>query len=671
MNNHIIGQPNLFPTHYYEEIYEGHKDNQESQRDEFKEKLNSFSCFRKDFQQIATELSEIIPLGLEKQDIIDLIFKHYRKIHIPLLLDAFLSTCPSFTLSPDDQLRRSKIEYKLCLKEFEKKIGKLRCFEEEERWEFELDLSEITSASLDPQDIVNFLFTNVKRSHIPAVLDAFLSTFPSFTLSTEDKTLRDSLVCVKKFKDQLKYFWFSGKDHEEVAQELLDSIPKHLTIQDVVQILFEECLYWTDQRTLILLEAILIIDPFALSPYDKIRKMIIEDKDHLLTNISLMAMLKEHELDEEKFITCCDLAYRLKHPYIYRVSQTVISPSDYTLNFLWVNLNPQDRTQDRAQNIFNDGLDLTENDERLKDPKVLRTLEETESSLQEKDLESWKQIKRSYTYRLSKWADVHPKAQMYLSYDSALVTQKAQQKTSEMMKAISQSRNVNLALRDTCKLPAINQEIKNSLHPSTNVFYRVDMLKALIADNLISSPEEKAKYCVITDIDVEAMTLQQLFDQRTLDFLESDGYVFNCVGKNNFENNFFIFNREKVNLQKNHNKTIIKMTASIISSLRSHPINASYNDKYALGAQSVFSRYDDFRKKMGEKENRLPRKVVVCPSSQFDYGGFFSKSDYRAEIFRFIGTSDIPYTRNGRSYSWDGEEKQIQELIDWKAKPLD
>ena len=42
---------------------------------------------------------------------------------------------------------------------------------------------------------------------------------------------------------------------------------------------------------------------------------------------------------------------------------TPVLASDYSLNFLWVNLNPQDRIQDIAQNIFKDGLNLSENAE--------------------------------------------------------------------------------------------------------------------------------------------------------------------------------------------------------------------------------------------------------------------------------------------------------------------
>ena len=131
------------------------------------------------------------------------------------------------------------------------------------------------------------------------------------------------------------------------------------------------------------------------------------------------------------------------------------------------------------------------------------------------------------------------------------------------MEAISQSRKVNLQLRDIRRLSNIKGEIENSLHPGTHVYYRVDLLKALIADHMISSPEERAKYCVVSDVDVKSMPPQQLFDERTIGYLSSKGYVFNRVGMTGpFENSFFIFNREKDDLQKTHYDSI-RATSSI------------------------------------------------------------------------------------------------------------
>jgi hypothetical protein len=183
------------------------------------------------------------------------------------------------------------------------------------------------------------------------------------------------------------------------------------------------------------------------------------------------------------------------------------------------------------------------------------------------------------------------------------------------------------------------------------------------------SSEESPKYCVVSDIDVQPMSPLQMLDQRTLDYLSSDGYVFNRVGLiGDFENSFFIFNKEKKGLHKIHNENIIQQTASEITGLRAHPINTRFAHDRILDAQFVFAKYREFREKIGEKRNWAPRKVVKCPPSHF-WWGRFSKSDYQTEAFRFIGDSNVPYTKNGRNFPNYGEG-QIKELIKWKAEPI-
>lgn len=495
-------------------------------------------------------------------------------------------------------------------------------------------------------------------------------------LKSQQKVINDfpeviELISLNAFKEKLKDLSVYKEDPQEIAKKLSEITPENLEPQKMVNLIFD-C---RDKRDIpLLLDAVLTNHPsFSLSPYDQLRRAIVEDKEPLFTNHTLMEKLEEYQLntDEAKIIACYDLAYRLNNPHIYRLAKTAILTDAYTLNFLWINLNPQDRIQDTAQNIFKDGLDLSENAECIKDPNSLRILEKTEQSLEKDGLENWKQIKKSFTYRISRWADVNPNAQINLWYDSALVTQKAQQKTFEMMGAISKSRGVNLKLRDIRQLPIISDEISNSLHPGTQVYYRVDIAKAWIAHYLISAPEENAQYCVVCDIDVEPMSPQELFDQRTLDYLSSNGYVFSRVGWNNFENGFFIFNKEKKDLQEIHHKTIIKKTASHITSLRQHPIGTHFKSEAILGSQFVFNQYSNFRRQMKEpSDERLePRKIVKCPGSQFNLGGTFPKSDFKAETFRFIGTDNIPYTlygRNVHAYT----EGQIDALINWEAKPL-
>lgn len=522
---------------------------------------------------------------------------------------------------------------------------------------------------LAPSNLTKNLFQPSGKSLSATPLSDEVSVKHSEEIPSPDK--EEEPLSLEEFKEKLTYFSTYDKDLRRIAKDLFKIAPKTLELAELVDLIFEQC---SKYDIILVLDAILIARPsFTLSPYDKIRRTIVEDVGHVLNNSSLIALLKEHalEADEDKLTACYDLAYRLNHPYIYRLSRTPILPSDYSLNFLWVNLNPQDRVTDTAQSIFGDGLDPSENADCIRHPQALRRFEENEESLKEESLEDWKKIKKSFVYRISKWADVNPGAQINLWYDSALVTQQAQQRTFEMMRDISESRGVNLKLRDIRQLSNIGGEIGNSLHPGTQVYYRVDILKALIADHMISS-EEGSKYCVVSDIDVQPMSPQQMLDQRTVDYLSSTGYVFNRVSLvGNFENSFFIFNKENESLKKVHHETIIKRTADHITSLRQHPIGTSLRSDSVLDAQFVFKQYSKFRRRMTELDDELedPRKVVKCPRSQFNFGEHLSISGYQAEISRFIGDSNVPYTKNGRNFRNYGEG-QIEELRQWKAEPL-
>lgn len=481
---------------------------------------------------------------------------------------------------------------------------------------------------------------------------------------------------IDKLKESLHYLIVRDYNAHKLAEQLLKITPQNIELDELVDLIFKCSCRWEIEP---LLKAILAANPsFALSAYDKIREAIVKDTEFTLNNDALMALLKEHNLEgnSEKIQECYDLAHRLNHPYLYPLAENAILPSEYTINFLWVNLNPQDRLHDLAQNIFGEGLNLSENAECLKDPTALRTMENSTHSPEDGSSESWKKIRKTITYRISKWADANPNTTINLWFDSALVTQRAYQNTYAMLRSISTSRRVNLKLRDIRHLPNIEEEIKNTLHPATQVYFRVDMLKAVISDYMISDLAV-AKYCVITDIDVEPMSSEQIFDQRTLHYLNTYGYVFNTWGDiSNFENSFFIFNKEAKGLKDLHYGSIIKATVSTIETFRKLPIGARIHTKNVLDAQYVFEQYSTFRIRMGEMlpdefgaALKNPRKVVRNPKSQFDSGGYFPTSSFRAESFRFIGSSNVPYTRNGRS-GYSGKETQIESLIDWEAIPL-
>jgi len=442
--------------------------------------------------------------------------------------------------------------------------------------------------------------------------------------------------------DQLKKrlrklnFCFSDEEFKKQAIDLLEQIPSHWDLEDLVNSIFLE-IY--PSKISCFLDLILLKFPlFRLSPYNQIRKKIADDENHLLNNKDVLGFFEENKgfITQEEISSCYDLAYTMNHPFIYPLADAPVSSSDYNVNFLWVNLDPQDREKDCAENIFGNGLDLSENAESIENPNS-----------------------KSFTSRITKWARANPDTEVNLWYDSALVTEKAQKKTFKMMQDISQSQRVNLKLRDIRCLDITHLEIKNSLHPATPVYYRVDLLKVLISDYMMRGSKDSPKYCVVSDIDVEPMSSDQLFDERTLEFLSSSGYVFSRRGIiPGFENNFFIFNKEKENLPNTHYDSMVKGIIEQIEqikidekTIRERGRNITFCREYVLHSQSVFSLYRDLFSKMekvtdGDPKN--PRKVIKSPDSQFESADF-SIEDHQKELFYWASDNNVPYTHFGRN----------------------
>lgn len=486
---------------------------------------------------------------------------------------------------------------------------------------------------------------------------------------------------INKFKKKVSSVYSTDEEVQAKALKLFKQKSSSLQAIEILNIIFNNARMNSIPE---LFNIFLNSHPsMATLPHVQICKSILDDEEHLLNNALLTDMLKQHALVPPNNLSIYyDLAYRSNHPYIFRLSKKPLLEKEYTINFLWVNLNPQDRSADNAQNIFGNGINYFENEEYLKDPLELQEYEK-------------KEFKKTFTYRISKWAELNPDTQINLWYDSALVTQVGQKNTFEMMKHISELRRVKLKLKDVRQLTHINGELVKYLHPGTNVYFRVDLLKVLIADHMMQNVENHTKYTIISDIDVEPMRSYELFDQRTLDYLSSKGYVFNKVGIGNFENSFFIFKNKNEILRKTHYKYILEEVIKKITYLSGYPPDRNFYSEYALDAQLVFRHYSNFLRKMGEKDSdsdlNLPRKIVRCPRSQFNFGGNFSYSDYKAEIFHFWGDDNIPYTKNGRNYyektknentnneSDEDEDddrivsneiRKIKELLDWKAEPL-
>ncbi len=196
------------------------------------------------------------------------------------------------------------------------------------------------------------------------------------------------------------------------------------------------------------------------------------------------------------------------------------------------------------------------------------------------------------------------------------------------------------------------------------------------------------------------MSSDQLFDQRTLDYLSVKGYVFNGIGSIDgvkrawMENSFFIFNKDKEGLRETHRKIMIQMTASIITQMRYDNVASilsvlrnqglPYNHVIlSLEGNFVFPLYDIFFKEAGDDEGgdfRWPRKVLKCPHSRY--------LERDEERWVFVGESNVPHVLWGGRIDREGiigffrtlyrayynlpqKPRPIFNLRNWQAEPLE
>lgn len=453
---------------------------------------------------------------------------------------------------------------------------------------------------------------------------------------------------------------------ERDAPEVLSLLPEDMDSEEFAELVFEH----VNLESSGLLEEIKKLRPeFVLSPFNQIRKAILDDEDnHNITNDSLNEMIQSLgvEMNEQRWDICYKLAFRVANPNIFQLALIPVRTDEFTLHFVWVNRDPQDRIKDVALNIFGVGEDEREN-AVCANPALLE--ERNEEKLEGEELEICKSFKDTYSYKLIRWAERHPNARMFLWSDFAILTHRAVQNTIQMMKEISASKKVDLKLMNVRSLIGVKGEIENALHPKVPVFNRVDLVKELIPDHMMSVPNEKAKYTVVLDFDIEPMPAHQLFDQRTVDNLSTYGYVFHKNQHAETENSLSIYNRERIGIQEAHYKIFILAFEKEIRSRRKNPIQREY-----LDSQFFYRRYYKFAGRNSldlqdlphEDFHYPPRKIAKSPCSQFKHAQF-PETDHRSETFYFAGNDTTPTVENGRAINCTEEVRAL--LDNWKLEP--
>lgn len=156
------------------------------------------------------------------------------------------------------------------------------------------------------------------------------------------------------------------------------------------------------------------------------------------------------------------------------------------------------------------------------------------------------------------WALKNPGCMVNIWFDGELTSEGAVKNTKELIKKRSREYSgvILVALRDIRALPQVIEHPDVFSH-EVPVYFRVDLLRSIMAVNMISTGEI---FCFIyADLDMEPLSREEIFDFETIEKLQKYGIVMAPGEPYGFENGFQIISNHKANLLKSMKWTVIEL----------------------------------------------------------------------------------------------------------------
>lgn len=324
---------------------------------------------------------------------------------------------------------------------------------------------------------------------------------------------------------------------------------------------------------------------------------IADGTDKVLSYRSFQELRRQGKLSNDMAEALLDEATKgddmERSAILFRKPEKLVPEKDYSINLFWIH---KDKLPSASGHLF--GTD----DNKL----------------------------REYVLKpLCDWRQKQPNATINFWYDSA--TQGGPQQMKETQRILNDDLHLNVNLRDVRTIPFVRDH-PEMMAVSLPVYYRVDLAKALILDNVIV--HDKKLYAVVSDADVVAYVKDQLFDKYTVDYLDEFGYMFgSCLqhGGAEQENSFMIMKNDRrsgpiqtkmykepraMNTVDRHRKWIIDEARQKFGTL---------TGDIKLDQEKVFGLYLNFKGVLKHIRNTLhPQnmrktdgKVMGLPSSRF------------------------------------------------------
>lgn len=199
---------------------------------------------------------------------------------------------------------------------------------------------------------------------------------------------------------------------------------------------------------------------------------------------------------------------------------------------------------------------------------------------------------------INQWASGNPDAKINLWYDSTFILESAFENTQTFLSLTEWGQQV--VLKDIRSLKDVmdNPDVFSDTLP---IYFRVDLLRVIAADNEIQKRDEK--YFVYSDLNIDPLPVQELFDSDTLKALNLFGLVlpqnkgFDLSFR--FENGFFIMDSSNSSMVRATRLGLIEINiergkkALQEGSWKIESFDSPYGSPFKRLEQIVFSSYKD------------------------------------------------------------------------------
>ena len=223
-----------------------------------------------------------------------------------------------------------------------------------------------------------------------------------------------------------------------------------------------------------------------------------------------------------------EAAFACNNPFLHEPADVPITPDQYSINLMWIN-----KDKMRSEQEFLLGNGFTSEERRL-------------------------DFQQRFVRPISKWALANPESTINIWIDSEMATSVAIERSSAALKAALEGQSSGkVQFRDVRTIETVKShgEVFTERMP---VYFRVDLLRAIAADHVLKNQENQ--FFVYGDIDMQPLSADELFDKKTLTFLDDFGFVMAKGGHLGFENGFQILNGNNLQFMDSHQKVIIDLS---------------------------------------------------------------------------------------------------------------